>query len=59
MIEMRWVCWENAGARQLEYRFVQPCVDASGGLCPGDKWTEWKRVPEVDATHPAITPATY
>lgn len=57
MIELRWVCWENAGVKRLEYRYVTPNVDASGGFCPPGEWSEWKAVPEVDATHPAITPA--
>jgi len=45
MVELRWVHLDRTtilGPR-LMYRYMQPCVDASGALCPGD-WTEWKMV---------------
>jgi hypothetical protein len=50
MIELRWMCWENAGVKRLEYR-------QSTYMPSGTTWSEWKAVPEVDATHPAVTPA--
>ena len=46
MLEMRWVALGRQ--RYLQFRYVQPCVDASGALCPGE-WTEWQDVPTVDA----------
>lgn len=45
MFEMRWV--EFGVTRQLEYRFITPCVDASGCLCPGGTFSDWKVVPIV------------
>jgi hypothetical protein len=50
MIEMRWMCWENAGVKRLEYRQTIPTAT-------GPIWTDWEVVPDVDATHPAVTPA--
>lgn len=47
MIEVRWV--EFSKNRQLEYRFITPNVDASGGLCPPGEWSNWHVVPTVDA----------
>ena len=46
MIELKWVQMENTttAAPILVYRHMQPCVDASGALCPGE-WSEWKPVP--------------
>lgn len=46
MIELRWirVAETTTAPDVLEYRYVQPCIDASGALCPGE-WTEWKLVP--------------
>lgn len=51
MIEMRWVALGRQ--RHLQYRFIQPCVDASGALCPGDKFTEWQTVPTIDVNEAA------
>ena len=53
MFEMRWVALGNLGRRFLQYRFIQPCVDASGALCPGDKFTEWRDVPTIDVNEAA------
>ena len=40
-----WVVAETTTAPDvLQYRYIQPCIDASGALCPGE-WTEWKPVP--------------
>ena len=46
MVEMRWVAVGET--RHLQYRFVTPNVDASGGFCPPGEWSEWKDVPTVD-----------
>lgn len=45
MVELRWVDWGIS--QELEYRYLTPNVDASGGLCPPGEWSEWKRVPAV------------
>lgn len=47
MIELRWKVWENVGAQYLEYRFITPNVDASGGFCPPGEWSEWLPVPSI------------
>lgn len=46
MFELKWVQIESTttAAPILCYRCMQPCVDASGALCPG-KWSDWKPVP--------------
>jgi len=45
MIELRYiVSGEMKRVRQLEYRWLPPCTDASGGLCPGTAWSDWKVV---------------
>lgn len=46
MFELRWSRPAETTTQpdRLEYRYVQPTVDASGALCPGD-WTEWREVP--------------
>lgn len=48
MIEMRYVLRPdtNTDSPRLQYRFMQPCIDASGALCPGE-WTDWKDVLHV------------
>ena len=54
MIELRWVihpltsgappigsiCVGDRIYQRLQYRFVQPCIDASGALTPGE-WSDW------------------
>ena len=52
MIELRFVQYMHMGY-ELQYRYLPPCIDASGALCPGDKWTDWKRVDEVDDSNPS------
>ena len=47
MIELRLFRRRFQSEAQLQYRFIQPTVNASGALCPGD-WSEWKEVPTVD-----------
>ena len=49
MIELRWACLATTTTRDpiLQYRVLTPCVDASGGLCPGTDWTPWKTIPRV------------
>ena len=46
MIELRWTrpAETTTAPDVLQYRYIQPCIDASGALCPGE-WTEWKPVP--------------
>ena len=46
MVELKWVIPESTTTepKSLVFRFIQPCVDIGGNLCPGD-WTEWKLVP--------------
>lgn len=46
MFELKWLQPESTTtlAPRLVYRHMQPCVDASGALCPGE-WTDWKPVP--------------
>ena len=51
MIELRWIVF--GPNKQLEYRILTPSIDASGALCPGTKWTDWKRVPEIDGEEAA------
>ena len=48
MFELRWIVFENVGQRILEYRVLMPTVDASGSLCPGEVWSEWKEVPSFN-----------
>ena len=45
MIELRWV--EFGPNKELNYRVMMPSVDASGALCPGSQWSDWKKVPTV------------
>ena len=47
MIELRWVVF--GPNRQLDYRVLTPSVDASGALCPGTGWSDWRTVPTIDA----------
>lgn len=58
--EMEWVHF-RAGMRQavpkaplgvLQYRYLIPCVDASGALCPGSQWSEWASIPHVEGFEP-------
>ena len=46
MIELRWTrpAETTTAPDVLQYRYIQPCIDASGALCPCE-WTEWKPVP--------------
>jgi hypothetical protein len=46
MFEMRWVAL--GAQRFLQYRYITPCVDAGGNLCPSSDWSEWKDVATVD-----------
>ena len=47
MIEMRIV--ETEGCRpEFQYRHFVFGVDASGALCPGNGWSDWKVVPYVN-----------
>lgn len=48
MVELRKLVWANVGYETLQYRTLTPCVDASGSLCPGGEWSEWKNVPVMD-----------
>lgn len=44
MMELRWKRIKGSSVGPfLQYRYIQPCVDASGALCPGE-WTKWKGV---------------
>ena len=43
MIEMRILLWPHQEV--LQFRHAILGVDASGALCPTDKWSEWKDVP--------------
>jgi hypothetical protein len=52
MIELRWV--EFGRNRQLEYRYLTMGVDASGALCPGNDWSDWKIVPTVTGEEAAL-----
>lgn len=52
MIEIRWVNITKTN-RQLEFRFITPCVDASGALCPGGEWSNWQVVKSIDADEAA------
>lgn len=52
MIELRWVAF--GPNRQLEYRVQQVAIDASGALCPGSGWSDWKIVPTVDGDEAAM-----
>ena len=31
--------------KKLQFRVFTPCVNASGSLCPGDKWSDWQDIP--------------
>jgi hypothetical protein len=46
MVELRWAVKSTTTTEpaRLEYRYMQPTVDASGALCP-DEWVEWREVP--------------
>lgn len=44
MIEMRVLLWPNQEV--LQFRHAILGVDASGALCPTDRWSEWKDVPK-------------
>lgn len=46
MFELKWVRVETTTTAYpiLVYRHMQPCVDASGALCPGE-WSDWNPVP--------------
>lgn len=46
MVELRWFSPYTAAQPILQYRYMQPCMDASGALCPGE-WSEWRDVPFV------------
>lgn len=48
MIEIRNIVYGNVGYEKLQYRYIKPCVDASGRLCPSDMWSEWKDVKSID-----------
>lgn len=52
MIEIRWV--EFGPNKQLEYRVMTPSVDASGALCPGPGWSDWKVVPTISGDEAAL-----
>lgn len=52
MIELRWV--EFGPNRQLEYRHVNIAVDASGGLCPGQGWSDWKVAQTITGDEAAL-----
>lgn len=52
MIEIRWV--EFGPNRQLEYRVMMPSVDASGALCPGPGWSDWKVAPTISGDEAAL-----
>lgn len=56
MFELKWVQIEGimTVAPILVYRHMQPCVDASGALCPGE-WSEWKPVPTELVSYDAFT----
>lgn len=60
MIELRWVpprlanslkskalITDDDSLRVLQYRYLKFAVDASGGLCPGDGWSDWIDVPTI------------
>jgi len=51
MIELRWV--EFGKNKQLEYRTLEFCIDASGSLCPGTGWTDWIRVNSISGDEAA------
>jgi hypothetical protein len=51
MFEMRWIALGRQ--RFLQYRFITPCVDASGAFCPGGEFTEWQTVPTIDVNEAA------
>lgn len=55
MIEMRYALRPdtNTDPPRLQYRFIQPCTDASGALCPGE-WTDWRDVPRVVVSDIAV-----
>jgi hypothetical protein len=47
VFELRYVRdRHDYGRNKLQYRYVQPTVDASGALCPGE-WTDWIDVPMI------------
>lgn len=52
MIELRWVALGKS--RHLQYRFVTPNVDASGGFCPPGEWSAWQDVPTIDVNDVAM-----
>lgn len=47
MIEMRIVLIGDGCRPDFQYRHLIFGVDASGALCPGDGWSEWKTAPYV------------
>jgi hypothetical protein len=53
MVELRWVTAGKSN-RWLQYRYLTPNVDASGGLCPPGTWSEWVRVEEIDVNDVAM-----
>ncbi|MEM7398745.1 MAG: hypothetical protein AAF354_07375 [Pseudomonadota bacterium] len=48
MIEMRWRVNPLNYERELQYRYLEPSVDASGGFCPPGEWSAWEDVPEFE-----------
>ena len=50
-IEIRWV--KFGANRQLEYRSLVPCIDASGALCAPSFWSNWQIVQTIDANDAA------
>jgi hypothetical protein len=51
MIEIRWV--KIGAGRQLEYRSLVPCVNASGCLCAPSIWSRWRIVQTIQANDAA------
>lgn len=47
MIEMRIVLIGDGCRPEFQYRHLIFGVDASGALCPGDGWSDWKTAPYV------------
>ena len=56
MFEMKFVQMKNTTTASaiLFYRHMQPCVDASGALCPGE-WSDWKPVPTELVSYEVFT----
>lgn len=47
MVELRWVDWGIC--QELEYRTLRPTWLASGAWGEPSQWSEWERVPSVEA----------